>query len=344
MVPRPWLVAVLLVAASALAPLGQAEHPAEEVTLVVVDGPRHDLAFDREGPMQPLYEAPGVTFANDTWTAGPAKTVPGHAALLSGKAQPVANDGSQRPEEPLVWDQLAEDRGWGAEEMRWLYQKDKLGVLASDHAGGGRVAGGPPDEAMLEALEANTSQAQARLVVAAFARPDDTGHEGDWSAHRASLATIAEGIAPLLEQAGEDELVVVTADHARYCQEPDDHGRVGPLGAVDECDAHVPLWVAGWHTRSNATVDACLTQADVGVLVAEAAGAGLPEAEGAFPEPLVNSSAAWPGQGCPPERGGGPLGVPGPGLAPIVISAAIAAVLRRSARAAVGGQRGVPLG
>ena len=323
---RAALGLLCLLAVLALAIPAHADHPAEQVTLVVVDGPRHDLAFDPAGPMAPLHEASNVTFANDTWTAGPAKTVPGHAALLSGRVQPIANDGSQAPEGPLVWDVLADERGWDGEGMRWLYAKDKLAVLDGDDVGGGPVEGWPPDEAMLEALAANRSDARARLVVASFAGPDDTGHEGDWTSHRGSLATIAEGIAPMLAQAGEDELVIVTADHARYCEEPEHHGRLGPFGAVDDCDAHVPLWVAGWHVEPARTVDACLTQADVGVLVAQALGSGFPDAEGRFPAALVDPAAGETSGSCPPERGGLPLAVPGPSLLATGVALALASL------------------
>jgi hypothetical protein len=333
-----WLAVVAMLALAGLVGLagsGQADHPAEQVTLVVIDGPRHDLAFDREGPLAPLYEADNVTVGDETWTAGSAKTVPGHAALLSGRAQPIANDGSQPPEGPLVWDRLAEQRGWDGDEMRWLYAKDKLAVLDGPNVGGGPVDGGPRDEAMLDALAANRSDSRSRLVVATFAWPDDTGHEGDWPAHRDSLSTIAAGVAPVLAQAGEDELVLVTADHARYCEEPEDHGRLGPFGAVDDCDAHVPLFAAGWHLKPGRGVGACLTQADLGVMVAEALGTRLPGATGRFPTPLVNASAAWDPAGCPTQRGGLPLAVPGPGpLAALAVGIAAGVAGSRLRRAA----------
>lgn len=329
---QTWMILVLVALLfSPIAPGAEAEHPADSVLLAVVDGPRHDLAFDDDGPLAPLYEAKGGTFANETWTAGPAKTVPGHASLLTGSPQPIANDGSQRPSDPLVWDRLAEDRGWGPTQMRWLYPKDKLAVLATEDTGGGRVEGGPPDEAMLAALEANRTD-EARLVVASFAGPDRTGHEGDWAAHREALSTIADGLAPLLADAGPDELVVVTSDHARFCDEPEDHGRLGPLGSVDDCDAHIPLWVAGWHTRTNASVDACLTQADVGVLVAEALGTGFAEAEGRFPEPLVDAQASWNASSCPPTRGGVGFGVPAPGSPGLAVAVFVALLVTAGAR------------
>lgn len=311
-VPRS-LLAVLLLAAGGLAWAGTAagEHPAERVTLVVVDGPRHDLAHGPEGPMQALYEPSNVTVGNDTWTAGPAKSMPGHAALLTGSPQDIANDGSQRPEDALVWERMREEHGWGAKEMRWLYQKDKLATLGTAEIGGGLVGGQSPSEAMLTALEAAREDAQARLVVASFAEPDRTGHEAEWAAHRDSLSRIAEGLAPMLAEAGEDELVIVTADHARFCEEPDDHGRVGPFGPVDTCDAHIPLWASGWHILPDARVEACLTQADVGVLVAEALNASFADPEGRFPQPLLDAEADWQARGCPPDRGG-VFGVPYP--------------------------------
>lgn len=305
-----------------LAGTAQADHSADEALLVVIDGPHHEMAFDHEGPLEPLFAADGISFANETWTAGPAKTVPGHAALFTGSPQPIANDGSQRPEDDLLWDRLSEDQGWGARENRWIYAKTKLAVLGSANAGGGRVEGG--DEAMLDALEANRSADASRLVAASFAQPDRLGHEGNWPAHRASLATIADGLAPIVEAAaGPDTLVVVTADHARYCEDPEDHGRLGPLGAVDDCDAHIPLWVGGWHVDANRTIDACLTQADVGVLLAQALGTSHPDAGGRFPHPLVEADADWEAPGCPPARGGLPVGVASPGPAIAMAAATI---------------------
>lgn len=340
--PR-WSLHVLLLALAGLGLLvlavstpAQADHPAERAILIVIDGPRHDLAFDEQGPLSALYAMDNVTVGSSTWTAGPARTVPGHAALLTGRPQAIDNDGSERPEGPLLWETLAEEHGWSEEQMRWLYQKDKLAVLDTEHAGGGPVQSWAPDEAMLEAIEANRSDPHVRLLAASFLWPDHTGHDGDWEAHEASLSTIATQLAPMLEEeAGPDTLVIVTADHARFCEDPEDHGRLGPLGPADDCDAHIPLFAMGWHIRKAATVDDCLTQADLAVLVVEALGSELPEASGRFPHPLVNASVAWQQGDCPPDRGGLPFPTPLPGAPSVALVLGVVALavgLRRSRR------------
>lgn len=305
------LAGLLAISLSFMAGSAAAEHPAERVLMLVVDGPRHDLAFDEEGAFSPLYDHESVAFAEDVWTAGPAKTVPGHAALLTGSPQAIENDGSEGPGDPLLWDALAQAHGWGPEEMMFLYQKGKLGVLASENVGGGQVTWRPPDEAMLKAIDENRTDLETGLLVATFAWPDTTGHDGDWEAHEASLETIGEGFAAIVQaEADADTLILATADHARSCKAPTDHGR--PMGPSDDCDANIPLWAAGWHVPAGARIDACLTQADVGVLVAEALDAKLEDANGRFPTPLVDAHAAddWEDHGCPPTRGNLPFGVP----------------------------------
>lgn len=318
------LAGLLALSLSFMAGSAAAEHPAERVLLLVIDGPRHDLAFDEQGPFAPLYDQESVAFAENVWTAGQAKTVPGHAALLTGSPQAIENDGSEGPEDPLLWDALADAHGWGPEEMIFLYQKGKLDVLTSEHVGGGQVTWSPPDEAMLKAIDENSTD--IGLLVAAFAWPDSTGHDGDWEAHEASLETIGKGLAAIVQaEADADTLVLATADHARFCDDPTSHGRLGLFGPPDDCDANIPLWAAGWHVTPGALVDACLTQADVGMLMAEALGAKLEDASGRFPAPLVDTAAgdAWEDQGCPPERGNLPFGVPGlsAGLSALALSA-----------------------
>ena len=155
------LLALLL---AGLAPAAARAYETRHVVIVVVDGGalqrdvrRHDLC---NVPRQGLDLAPQGC-RGTSWNAGSTTTVPGHAAILSGAYQALANDGSERPHLPLVFEYYRAATGAPRSQTWFFSDKPKLDVMSNsddpaygDSLGASVDANCPTDSAVVARAEA----------------------------------------------------------------------------------------------------------------------------------------------------------------------------------------------
>ena len=148
-----------------LAPAAARAYETRHVVIVVVDGGalQRDLRRLRPWrnvPRQGLDLAPQGC-RGTSWNAGVTSTVPGHAAILSGAYQALANDGSERPHLPLVFEYYRAATGAPASQAWFFSDKPKLDVMSNsddpaygDSLGASVDTSCPTDSAVVARAEA----------------------------------------------------------------------------------------------------------------------------------------------------------------------------------------------
>ena len=226
---------------------GAAQGAAGHVVLLVIDGPRQTEFLAEPGcPHAPalsgvLAPSGGIltTFSNMNLT----QTVPGHATLLTGSTQSIANDGTQRPTMPTLFELLRKEKGLPETAVWMVGGKDKLAALTySTYEGYGSEYGASYDTALRD--DPSTYAAAASVLAAHhptflclnLSSVDAAAHSGDWIAYLAALSradSLAGALWNLIEAdpalAGDTNLIV-TADHGRH---DDAHGGFTEHG--DDC-------------------------------------------------------------------------------------------------------------
>lgn len=230
----------------------------ENIFIVVLDGARYSETFgdtthqyiskiwNQLRPMAAIY----TSFYNEGWTL----TNPGHASIITGTWQYIANDGSERPHKPTLFEYFRKRQNISQTENYVVLGKDKLNVLSySDHVEYGisyqasvKTSVSPFDD--VRTLE-NTREVIAtyhpRLVIVNLAETDKAGHSAVWSDYVLALQKADSIIYELWAFIQSDTIynnkttMFVTNDHGRHTGNFSDHG--------DSCDGcrHIMLLVIG---------------------------------------------------------------------------------------------------
>ncbi len=106
---------------------------AGHVVLLVIDGPRQTEFLAEPGyPHAPVLS--GVLAPSGGWLTGFAnmgktETLPGHSTLITGTTQLIANDGTQRPTRPTLFELLRKEKGLPQSSVWMIGGKDKFSAL-----------------------------------------------------------------------------------------------------------------------------------------------------------------------------------------------------------------------
>ncbi len=301
-------------------------HP-PSVILIVLDGVRTD-EFTGTFPS----DATGVTgeaYAAETWaTLAPAGTVvraahntgititaPAHAALVTGRVEPLANfpidsalgPGLYRPTVPTIFEEARMQLDLSDAEVLLLANTELLSPIGSSvYPGLGEGAeveevwnpaigltateDGPVVDRLLERI----AEAPPRLALVNLHDVDRAGHYGEGDDYIEGV-TLVDGILARLWNALESQhpdyaetlLLVVTADHGRH-RHDDDQGWHNHGDACDGC-REVPLFVVGGGAALGEVADARVAAIDLPSAMAAHLGIDLPWGEGlpsaaVFPE------------------------------------------------------------
>jgi hypothetical protein len=238
------LLAFLL---AGLPPATARAYETRHVVIVVVDGARYSETFGdttlANVPRQGLDMAPqgcrGVS-----WNAGVTSTVPGHAAILSGTYQALANDGSERPHLPLLFEYYRAATGAPRSQAWFFADKPKLDVMSNsddpaygDSLGASVDTSCPTDSAVVARAEAALLAGHPALVALNLAQTDIVAHSGNWTGYLAALHRADSLVCDLWLTIQSDTALAgrttlfVTNDHGRH---DDAHG--GFVNHGDGCD------------------------------------------------------------------------------------------------------------
>lgn len=218
---------------SSVAPARQDVATTVKVVLFVIDGARLSETFDdpTHTHIPSIWNElrPQGAIVSEFWNGGDTRTVPGHASMITGTWQALANDGSQRPDMPTLFEYLRATHAVPQSETYVISGKGKLDVCSySTHADYGPTYGATEDVglstdgAVYGELISVLQTERPRLVLACFPSVDTSGHSGVWTDYLAAIDTadsLAAACWAYLEAdpyyAGQTYLII-TNDHGRH--------------------------------------------------------------------------------------------------------------------------------
>ena len=268
--------------------------PQPKVVIFVIDGARYTETFgDPSHTWIPhIWNdlRPQGTILTNFRNHGMTKTVPGHSALITGTWQDLANDGSERPDKPTVFEYYRKWYSVPASETYVISGKSKLDVCAwGTHPDYGAAFGATAsvgysnDLAVYNELMSVLQTQQPRLVLACFPEVDWDGHSGVWNNYVGSIEgadSLAWKTWDYLQSdpfyAGQTYMFV-THDHGRHS---DENGGFKSHG--DDClgCTHLTFLALGPDVRAGRTSGAVFTQRDLCKTAAQVLGFPTPHADG----------------------------------------------------------------
>jgi hypothetical protein len=273
------------------------ENPADngpKVILLIIDGPRYVETFgDTAGGFANIPDLwnelrPQGTLLTNFRNQGQTKTMPGHSSMLSGTWQSIANDGTEPPHSPTLFEYYRKELGAPQSEVYLITGKAKLGTTAySDHseygaAYGASVITGGNDLTVRDSLHAVLGREKPRLVMVSFSEVDWKGHSNVWADYIAAIANVDSLAAETWEILQSDPFyagqtyMFITADHGRHTTAFNSHG--------DSCwgCVHLIFLALGPDVRAGYASDAIFTQRDICETVGEIFDIPVPYSEGNY--------------------------------------------------------------
>jgi predicted AlkP superfamily pyrophosphatase or phosphodiesterase len=261
-----------------------AASPHKKLVIVLIDGPRWEETWgDPSHQYQPLLRdslsKEGCLFTN-FHNNGNTLTVPGHAGLLTGHYENIANDGSQYPLYPSLG-QLFNQK-YKTSNNAWLVtSKDKLEIFKTcieldwkgksmprtDCGPAGLGSGYRSDSITFCNAKKVLAKEQPDFMFIQFREPDYSAHANDWQGY---LKGIRQGdkyawkLWKFLQSSPAYKgktIFVVTNDHGRHPNGIAD----GFVSHGDGCEGcrHINLFIAGDGIKKNTVVSAPYQQPDL---------------------------------------------------------------------------------
>jgi hypothetical protein len=308
-----WCLAALLAGAACAPPPASAlPTPAEpcppgpSAIIVVIDGARFSETFGdptlanipRLGREIALAGVWSDSFYND----GLTETMPGHAAILTGSWQPIANDGSQRPSSPTLFEYFRAATGLPAQCAVLVGGKAKLTAegYSTDAGYGAPLAAQTdavdrPDQMTWDALRSRLDSSRPRLALLALSDVDRRGHANDWPGYLAAIQDADRIVGEMWDYVRASDpyrgrtALIVTDDHGRSATDFTTH-------ASDENSRHVLMVAAGPGVATTGLMAGRHTQVEVAATVGLLLGIPVPKATvGAMPwaRPIGNGVWSW---------------------------------------------------
>ena len=236
---------------------------AQNVIIVVIDGARYSETFGGGNTYIPHMiddmSPNGYLYTNfriaDT---GKTETNPGHATILSGTWQQIANDGSQRPTNPTVFEYIRKEDENPQSDCYVVTGKSKLDILTystfstygSAYSGTWVGDDSRDDELTYSKAISVMQNFQPKILLIHFAGVDVAGHSGNWSNYLTAITKADSLVYQLWQyiQAGDygyntsNTTLFITNDHGRH---DDLHG--GFTNHGDNCEGceHIMLLAIG---------------------------------------------------------------------------------------------------
>jgi phosphopentomutase len=211
-------------------------------------------------------------------------------SMLTGTWQEVANDGSERPDRPTLFEYYRKhysdppDRAW------FVAGKAKLDVCSySTHPDYGPAFGAVEkvgtwsDAVVVDSVLAVLTRAHPVLLVANLPSVDVEGHSGDWDRYVSAIEAADSLVLEVWSALQDDPFYAgstyffVTNDHGRH---DDAHGGFQNHGCACEGCEHVMLLVVGPEIVPGLTVAGTYDLRDICTTAGEILGCPVPESEG----------------------------------------------------------------
>ena len=256
---------------------GSASDLQPKVVVFVIDGARYTETFGDSAhawvprmwqDLRPL-GAILTGFRNQ----GTTSTVPGHTSMMTGTWQVIANDGTQRPDRPTVFEYFRRTYSLPDSIAHVVSGKNKLNVCAwgtypgyGPDYGARASVGFAGDLEVYDALVSILQNERPRLVLACLPEVDWKGHSGIWDDYTAAIAVADSLVYETWQYLQSDPFysgqtwMFVTNDHGRH---DDDNGGFKSHGDGCEGCRHLMFLALGPTIRPGFTSDGNFTQRDV---------------------------------------------------------------------------------
>ena len=190
------LVAWCFVSAATLL-AGQTEY----AVIVVVDGARYTETFGDAThsyiPRMWSILKPQGTLYSSFYNNGETETCPGHATIVSGAWQNIANTGTERPHTPTIFEYYRKEDGAPARDNYVVLGKTKLSMLQySDAAGYGSAYAASKSQASPEGSDQRATDSlkavlarHPRMLIVNLAAVDYAGHSANWTSYLNAIRT-----------------------------------------------------------------------------------------------------------------------------------------------------------
>ena len=236
----------------------------QSVFIVVIDGVRYSESFGSGATYIPhLYNdlAPvGTVFTNFRIAdEGITSTNPGQASLLTGNWQLIANDGTEHPNKPTLFEYYRKELSAKESDCIVVAGKKKLNALAhssfpefgKDYKASTKCFDTNDNDKVYDSLTAAIDNYHPKLVLVNFPMTDKEAHAGSWDGYIAALKNVDSLIYLLYNKIQSDPFYknkttfLVTNDHGRHTNDFTNHG--------DDCDGceHIMLLAIGNNFKAN---------------------------------------------------------------------------------------------
>jgi hypothetical protein len=256
---------------------------ANNVIVVVIDGARYSETFGKEDTYIPYMwnemRPQGVIFTN-FYNDGTTKTNPGHATIATGKWQSIANNGTERPTFPTLFEYYRQQTGAADSSVYVVAGADKLAAISySTYSGYGSKFGSRSitnnytgDLITYKNLMSVMDEIHPSLMMVNFKQVDKIGHSGNWQGYLDAITQVDSLIYRLWLKINDDPFyknnttLIITNDHGRH-----DDGHGGFTSHGDGCEGcrHIMCLAIGNHIAQNLIITEKHTQIDIAPTVAD---------------------------------------------------------------------------
>jgi hypothetical protein len=255
----------------------------ENVIIVVIDGARYSETINSGAENIPY-------MFNDLWPLGTVftnfriaddgvtSTNPGQASILTGNWQLIANDGTEPPNKPTVFEYFRKEFSAKETDCFVVAGKKKLEVLSyssfpgygKDYPASTNCFDAESDNEVYDSLIISLDTFHPKLVLVNFPMTDKKAHSGSWDDYISALMNVDSLIYLLYTKIQDDPFyknnttLLITNDHGRHTTDFTNHG--------DDCDGceHIMLLAVGEKFEVNKInpdlhyqIDLCKTVGDI---------------------------------------------------------------------------------
>lgn len=274
----------------------------KHVIVIVVDGARYSETWGDTSHQYIPFLAERLflegTMCSSFRNSGTTNTNSGHAAICTGYYESLNNSGNELPTRPSFFQYWRKATGQPQEKAWVITSKDKLFVLANcrdsawqslytpryDCGNNGPFTGYRDDSITYQRVISTLTTYHPDLILVNLAKPDYSGHAGDWPGYVGGIASTDQYIAKIWQHLQGDPYyantttMIITNDHGRHL----DGHLDGFVSHGDNCEGcrHIECIIAGPDCKKGYVSEIDRSQIDIPVTIAELMGFEMKTGDG----------------------------------------------------------------